>query len=48
MRERKNYKNGTWSHVAGGGDGGSGGFLKKFEAELSYKVGGGGGRGGEV
>ena len=32
--ERKNHKNGTWRHVAGGGDGDSGGVLEKFVAEL--------------
>ena len=30
--ERKNHKNGTWSQVAGGGAGGSGGFLEKLVA----------------
>ena len=32
VRQRKNHKNGTWSQVAVGGAGGSGGFLEKFVA----------------
>ena len=43
VRQRKNHKNGTWSQVAGGGAGGSGGFLEKFVVEFGWRVGGGGG-----
>ena len=32
VRQRKNHKNGIGSHVAGGGAGGSGGFLEKLVA----------------